>query len=180
MQWLPLAVLAPIIVYVAIDITTQAFQATPRHHTGAMVFGFLPSVAYLLAIKAPGWIAPDQLPQLLTKLDGHGLPELAVIFTLGNGFIITSMLWISAVAAMVDGRLRRACGFLLVAAVLTLFGLIHSVDPRGGIYLPWDLEGLARIISWQFAGAYVALAVLLGLLSLQKQPVKPLGEGTDH
>lgn len=179
-QWLPLAVLAPIIVYVAIDITTQAFQATPRHHTGAMVFGFLPSVAYLLAIKAPGWITPDQLPQLLTKLDGHGLPELAVIFTLGNGFIITSMLWISAVAAMVDGRLRRACGFLLVAAVLTLFGLIHSVDPRGGIYLPWDLEGLARIISLQFAGAYVALALLLGLLSLQKQPVQPLGDRTDH
>ncbi|HDS1221085.1 hypothetical protein ABE543_16340 [Stenotrophomonas sp. TWI169] len=179
-QWLPLAVLAPIIVYVAIDITTQAFQATPRQHAGAMVFGFLPSVAYLLAIKAPGWIAPDQLPQLLTKLDGHGLPELAVIFTLGNGFIITSMLWISAVAAMVDGRLRRACGFLLVATVLTLFGLIHSVDPRGGIYLPWDLEGLARTISWQFAGAYVALALLLGLLSLQKQAVKPLGDRADH
>ena len=88
------------------------------------------------------------------------------------------MLWISAVAAMVDGRLRRACGFLLVAAVLTLFGLIHSVDPRGGIYLPWDLDGLARIISWQFAGAYVALALLLGLLSLQKQAVKPLGENS--
>jgi len=63
-----------------------------------------------------------------------------------------------------------------VAAVLTLFGLIHSVDPRGGIYLPWELDGLARIISWQFAGAYVALALLLGLLSLQKQPVQPLGE----
>jgi AGZA family xanthine/uracil permease-like MFS transporter len=54
------------------------------------------------------------------------------------------------------------------------------VDPRGGIYLPWELEGLARIISLQFAGAYVALALLLGLLSLQKQPVKPLGDGTDH
>src|SRR2546427_571150 len=71
---------------------------------------------------------------------------------------------------MVDGRLRRACGFLLVAALLTLFGLIHSVDPRGGIYLPWDLEGLARIISWQFAGAYVALAMLLGLCCCRKQP----------
>jgi len=32
------------------------------------------------------------------------------------------------------------------------------------------------VISWQFAGAYVALAVLLGLLSLQKQPVKPLAD----
>ncbi|HGK7306008.1 TPA: hypothetical protein ACJ509_003924 [Stenotrophomonas maltophilia] len=175
-QWLPLAVLAPIIVYVSIDITTQAFQATPRQHAGAMVLGFLPSAAYLLAIKAPGWIPADQMGALLTHVDGHGLPELAVIFALGNGFIITSMLWIATVSAMVDGRLRRACGFLLVAAALTLFGLIHSVDPRGGIYLPWDLEGLARIISWQFAGAYVALAVLLGLLSLQKQPVKPLAD----
>ncbi len=177
-QWLPLAVLAPIIVYVAIDITTQAFQATPRHHSGAMVFGFLPSVAYLLAIKAPGWIAPDQLPQLLTKLDGHGLPELAVIFTRQR---LHHHLDAVDFGGGGDGRcLRRACGFLLVAALLTLFGLIHSVDPRGGIYLPWELEGLARIISWQFAGAYVALAVLLGLLSLQKQPVKPLGDRTDH
>ncbi|MCD7097472.1 hypothetical protein [Stenotrophomonas sp. MMGLT7] len=169
-QWLPLAVLAPIIVYVAIDITTQAFQATPRQHAGAMVLGFLPSVAYLLAIKAPGWIAPDRLAQMTTALDGHGLPELAVIFALGNGFIITAMLWIAAVAAMIDGRLRRAAGFLLVAAGLTLFGLVHSVDPRGGIYLPWQLEGLPRIISWQFAGGYLALAALMGLLSLQRTP----------
>jgi len=157
-------------VYVAIDITTQAFQATPREHAGAMVLGFLPSVAYLLAIKAPGWIAPEQLAAMTTTLDGHGLPELAVIFTLGNGFIITSMLWIAAVVAMIDGKLLRASGFLLVAAALTLFGLIHSVDPRGGIYLPWQLEGLPKIISWQFTGAYVALAGLLALLSLQKQP----------
>jgi len=171
-QWLPLAVLAPIIVYVAIDITTQAFQATPREHAGAMVLGFLPSVAYLLAIKAPGWIPPEQLAAMTTTLDGHGLPELAVIFTLGNGFIITSMLWIAAVVAMIDGRLLRSSGILLVAAALTLFGLIHSVDPRGGIYLPWTLEGLPEQIMWQFAGAYVALAVLLALLSVIPVPAR--------
>jgi len=165
-QWLPLAVLAPIIVYVAIDITTQAFQATPSRHAGAMVLGFLPSVAYLLAIKAPGWIAPERLVELTTQVDGHGLPELAVIFALGNGFIITAMLWTAAVAAMIDGRLRRASGFLLVAAALAAFGLIHSVDPRGGIYLPWQLQGLPRVISAQFVGAYVALAAVMGLLSL--------------
>lgn len=34
-----------------------------------------------------------------------------------------------------------AVGALLVGAVLTLFGVIHLVDPRGGIYLPWDVEG---------------------------------------
>jgi AGZA family xanthine/uracil permease-like MFS transporter len=169
-QWLPLAVLAPIIVYVGIDITVQAFQATPQKHSPAMVLGFLPSVAYLLSIKVgnPTWIAPERFAELTSTLDGHGLPELAVIIVLGNGFIITSMLWISALAAMIDGKLLRASACLLVAAGLTLFGLIHSVDPRGGIYLPWTLQGLPATIAWQFAGAYVALAGLLALLSLQK------------
>ncbi|WP_313915752.1 hypothetical protein [Tahibacter sp.] len=167
-QWLPLAVLAPIMVYVAIDITTQAFDATPRRHTAAMVLGFLPSVAYLLAIKLgnPAWIAPEKFHRLATTLDGHGLPELAVITTLGNGFIITAMIWIATVAAMVDGHLRRAAALLLVAAGLAAFGVVHSVDPRGGLHGPWQLDGLAQIISLQFVAAYGVLALLLAGLSL--------------
>jgi len=169
-QWLPLAVLAPIIVYVAIDITVQAFQATPRQHQAAMVLGFLPSVAYLLSIKAsnPAWISPERFAELMTTVEGGGLPEMAVIVTLGNGFIITAMIWITAVVCMIEARLRRATGVLLVGAALSLFGVIHSVVPSGGVYWPWMLEGLARTISWQFTGAYVALAVVMGLLSLQK------------
>ena len=34
---------------------------------------------------------------------------------------------------------------------------------------PWNVEGLRATILWQFAGAYAALAVLLGALSLQKK-----------
>ena len=50
---------------------------------------------------------------------------------------------------------------------MALFGVIHSVDPRGGVYLPWALEGLRAAIAWQFAGAYAALAAIFALLSLQ-------------
>ena len=169
-QWLPVAVLAPIIVYVGLDITVQAFTETPRRHALAVALGFLPSIAYLFNIKLgnPAWIAPDKFAALYGATEGHGLPELATIATLGNGFIITAMIWVTALVAMIDGQMRRAVLALLVGAVLTLFGFIHSVDPRGGIYLPWALEGLPRIIMWQFFGAYVALAVVLGLLSLQK------------
>lgn len=169
-QWLPLAVLAPIIVYVAIDITVQAFQATPKQHQAAMVLGFLPSVAYLLSIKAsnPAWIAPERFAELMTTVESGGLPEMAVIVTLGNGFIITAMIWITAVVCMIEARLLRAAGVLLVGAGLSLFGVIHSVVPSGGVYWPWMLEGLPRVISWQFTGAYVALAAVMGLLSLQK------------
>ena len=169
-QWLPLAVLAPIIVYVGLDITVQAFHETPRRHAIAVSLGFLPSIAYLLNIKFgnPMWMQPEVFAGLYNSTDTHGLSDMAAIVTLGNGFIITAMIWVTALVAMIDGQMRRAVLALLVGAVLTLFGFIHSVDPRGGIYLPWALEGLPRIIMWQFFGAYVALAVVLGLLSLQK------------
>ena len=171
-QWLPVAVLAPIIVYVGLDITVQAFTETPRKHAIAVALGFLPSVAYLLTIKFgnPAWIAPDRFAALYEGVDGHGLPDLATIVTLGNGFIITAMIWTTALVAMIDGRNGRAVVALLVGALLTLFGIIHSVDPRGGIYLPWGVEGLRATILWQVAGAYAAMAVLLGALSLQKKP----------
>ncbi|MBF6025696.1 hypothetical protein [Lysobacter niastensis] len=178
-QWLPIAVLAPIIVYVGMDITVQAFHDSPRRHAPAVALAFLPSVAYLLVIKLgnPAWIAPDRFAALYSAVDGHGLPDLAAIVTLGNGFIITAMIWSSALVAMIDQRFRRAAAVLLVGAGLTLFGFIHSVDPRGSIYLPWTLEGLPRAIAWQFAGAYVALALLLGLLSLQRH-ADPAGTET--
>ncbi len=164
-QWLPLAVLAPIIVYVAIDITTQAFQATPHATPAPWCSASCPPSPTCWRSKPPAGSPPNNCTSSPPPPTATDLPELAVIFTLGNGFIITAMLWTAAVAAMVDGRLRRAAVFLLVAAALALFGLIHSVDPRGGIYLPWHLEGLARTISWQFVGAYVVLAAVLGLLS---------------
>ena len=169
-QWLPLAVLAPIIVYVGIGITVQAFRATPERHAPAVVLAFLPSLAYLLAIKLgnPAWIAPERFAALYAETGPHGLPELAALVTLGNGFIITAMLWATMLVAMIDGRHRAAAGVLVLCAGLTLFGVIHSVDPRGGVYLPWSLDGLRAVIAWQFAGAYAALALLLAVLSLQR------------
>jgi len=166
-QWLPLAVLAPIIVYVGLDITVQAFHATERRHAPAIALAFLPAIAYLLAIKLPGWIPAERLAELTTEIGTHGLPELATLLTLGNGFIMTAMLWAWVVVAMIGARLRLASGLLLLTAVLTLFGIIHSTDAQGGVYFPWHLEGLPRTISWNFAAAYAVLAVCLGVLSLQ-------------
>jgi len=166
-QWLPVAVLAPIIVYVGISISVQAFHATERRHAPAVALAFLPALAYLMAIKLPGWLPAARLAELQGEIS-HGLPELAVVFTLGNGFIMTSMLWASALTAMIEQRLRRAASLLVLAAALTAFGIIHSVHPQGGIYLPWALEGLAATIAWQFTAAYLVLAALLAALSLQQ------------
>ncbi|MCD9030623.1 hypothetical protein LDO32_02600 [Luteimonas sp. Y-2-2-4F] len=174
-QWLPLAALAPIIVYVGLDIAVQAFHSTRREHAIAVALAFLPAVAYLLAIKFgnPAWIPPERLAALYAERGGHGLPEMATLLALGNGFIITAMLWATALVALIDGRPGRAVAVLLLGAVLTAFGVIHSAHPQGAVYLPWALEGVRRELAWQFAGAYAALAVVLGLLALQRRKEAP-------
>jgi AGZA family xanthine/uracil permease-like MFS transporter len=169
-ELIPIAVLAPILIYVAIHITMQAFDATPQKYFAAVVIAFFPAIARMLAIKLgdPGIVTPEHFAQLYTHVD-TGLPELAVIFILGNGFIITSMVWASFVVALIDQRIRQAALILLLGAALTLFGIIHSVDPNASVYLPWTLDAGARNLVWQFTAAYVVLAAVLLLLSLQSR-----------
>ncbi len=166
-ELVPLPVLAPILVFVAIGITVQAFEATPMRYAAAVVFSFFPAIARMLTIKLsdPAYVSPEHFAQLFN--DGtHGISELAVITVLGNGFIITAMVWASFVVALIDHRPRRAALILLLGGAFSLFGVIHSVELSGGIYLPWLLDAASRSIVWQFAGAYGVLAVVLVLLSL--------------
>ncbi|HEY0232808.1 MAG TPA: hypothetical protein VGC55_16290 [Dokdonella sp.] len=169
-ELLPLAILAPILVFVAISITTQAFEATPQRYAAAVVFSFFPAIARMVTIKFsdPSVVAPDRFAALLGAT-GKGLPELAVLVTLGNGFIITSMIWASFVVALIDGKLRAASAIVLLGAALTAFGIIHSVEQAGGIYLPWTLVGSAREVAVQFTAAYVVLAAIFAIASLRAQ-----------
>ena len=168
-EMLPLAVLAPILIFVAIGITAQAFEATPVRHAAAVVFSFFPAIARMLAIKLgdPTYVAPDHFAALYNDAS-QGISELAVINVLGNGFIITSMIWASFVVAMIEGRPRRAAWIALLGGALTLFGIIHSVTPAGNLYLPWTLDPLMRSIALQFAAAYGVLAAVLIVFSYRR------------
>ncbi len=169
-ELIPRAVLAPILIFVALDIMVQSFQACPPRHAWAVAFAFFPTVARLLAIKLGN---PDVVPaanfQTLLTAPGKSLPELLVTVALGNGFIITAMLWGAFLAELIDRRLRISAIYLLVLAGFAFFGIIHSASPDGAMYLPWELGGLARQIPYQFGLAYLVLAVLLLLLARTKE-----------
>jgi AGZA family xanthine/uracil permease-like MFS transporter len=173
-ELIPRAVLAPILVFVALDIIVQSFQATPARHAPAVAFAFFPTIARLLAIKLgnPEAVAPAAFAHLM-EAPGKGLPELLVTVALGNGFIVTGMLWGGFLAELIERKLRGAALYLFVLAALTLFGVIHSASPDGLMYLPWTLTGLARQIPYQFAGAYAVLGVMFLLLSLTKESRLP-------
>jgi AGZA family xanthine/uracil permease-like MFS transporter len=141
-----------------------------------VAFAFFPTVMRLLSIKLgnPDVVLPETFTKLMT-LPGKSLPEMLVIVALGNGFIITGMLWGAFLAELIDRRLRRSAIYLVTLAAFTFFGVIHSAIPDGAMYLPWTLDGLARQIPFQFTTAYLVLALCLFLLSLTKESQEKAG-----
>lgn len=170
-ELIPLAVLAPVMVFLAMNITVQAFSAVPLRHAPAVAISFFPSIARMLTIELsdPKFVAPERFAQLMT-LSEQGLPGLAVIVALGNGFIITATIWAAFVVEMTERRLRAAAAYLGAGAVLCCFGIIHSVRADGSVYALWQLDGVAREVATQFCLAYIVLAAALLLLSLQRKP----------
>src|ERR1700730_4623259 len=168
-ELIPLAVLAPVLVFLSLNITVQAFSAVPLRHAPAVAISFFPSIARLLTIELsdPKFIAPERFTQLLSA-SGHGLPALAVIVALGNGFIITATIWAAFVVEMTEHRLRAAAAYLAAGGVLCCFGIIHSVRGDGSAYTLWQLDGMARTVAAQFCSAYFVLAAALLLLSLRR------------
>ena len=173
-ELIPRAVLAPILIFVALDIMCQAFHACPVEHAPAVAFAYFPTVARLLSIKLSN---PDFVPmenfQKLLVLPGKALPELLVTVALGNGFILTAMLWGAFMAKLIDRKLRASAAYLFILAALTFVGIIHSALPEGNMYLPWSLPMPARSIPYQFTEGYVALAVLLIALSFTQASREP-------
>jgi AGZA family xanthine/uracil permease-like MFS transporter len=172
-ELIPRAVLAPILVFVALEIVVQAFRAVPPAHTTAVAFSLFPNVARLVQIKLSNtdFIPLEKFNQLMA-VPGKTLPEMLVTVALGNGFILTAMLWGAFTAKLIDKKLRQASAYLVVTAVLTFFGIIHSAVPDGDSYFPWNLQGVFRQIPYQFSAAYFVLAAMFFILSYINNSVK--------
>ncbi|HEX7215627.1 MAG TPA: MFS transporter [Methylomirabilota bacterium] len=154
---LPDAAVAPILVFVGLQITAQAFLASPARHAPAVAVSFIPAVAALVLIEGNQLLA--SAGRTATDLAGEGRVAWAALLVLGNGFIVTALLWGSALVAIIEQRLRVAGAVLAVGALATLFGVIHSPLPDGAVFWPWAMAGAtpARVA----AGYGVAAAVLL-------------------
>ncbi len=133
-----------------------------------------PTVARLVAIQleTPEIVSPANLQHLITKV-GSTLPEALVTIAVGNGFILTGMLWGAFLAEMINRRLKICSIYLVILAGLTFFGLVHSSSPDAGVYLPWLLTDTAWQIPYQFSLSYLVLAALIFVLSYTRGGKEP-------
>jgi adenine/guanine/hypoxanthine permease len=163
-RWLPEPAMFPILVFVGLDITAQSFRATESRHYPAIALAILPTLAYLVLIfvKNLGVAIPA----------GDQATVVQTLRCLGNGFIVTGMLWAAALAALLDGHLRRSAAYFAVAGVCAFFGVIHSPLGDEQIGLPWTIMETRRGDSLDFNAVVfqtpihwtVAYALTAGLL----------------
>ncbi len=157
---LPEAAVAPILIFIGLEITAQAFLASPARHGAAVALAFVPTAAAVVLIQAGGLLGA--LGRSPADLAGDAAANWAALTVLGNGFVLTALLWAWALASILDRRLAMAAALLATASVATLGGLIHSPLPSGALFWPWAAPSP---LTAQVAGAYGIAAALCWLAS---------------
>jgi adenine/guanine/hypoxanthine permease len=157
LHFVPLEVVAMVIVWFGLVMVAQAFQEVPKSHCIAVAFGLIPMLAAWgiqlvdLALRKGGSSLFQAAPAFGDELAIHGL------IALSQGALLVSMVWAAAIAYMLERRFLHAAGWLLAGAVLSFFGLIHAYDLRP--------TGIANKIGFfvapEFFLSYISAAVFL-------------------
>jgi AGZA family xanthine/uracil permease-like MFS transporter len=156
---LPEAAVAPILIFIGLEITAQAFVASPARHAAAVAISFIPAIAALVLIEVNQFLGAAG--RSAADLSASGQAALGNLLVLGNGFIVTALVWGWALVSIIDRQLRRAAAVLVGAAVATLFGLMHSPLSSGALFWPWRVGQSEPVI---LAAAYAMGAGVLVLL----------------
>lgn len=169
---IPKAVVFPILIFVGLEISSQSFHATPSRHYPALAFACLPALASLAMIYTDQVLGATQ--QSIASLAENQVTAttaqtLQTLRVLSSGFVITSLLWASTLAKLIDRRYAAAAGFLITAAMCSLFGIIHSPLAGSPLAMPWNLPldalptPAAARTPIVMASSYAATAVAVGV-----------------
>jgi AGZA family xanthine/uracil permease-like MFS transporter len=175
---IPKAVIFPILIFIGLEITSQSFHATAPRHFPAVALACVPALAYL-ALLALNQLMPE-LGKPFAELRPNTQHWIQSVTMLAGGFIVTSLLWGTALAHLIDGRTKPVVATLFIAAVFSWFGVIHSplpsnpIMPPGQVLRQLEAEGRAAASAGQtpyhWAAAYALMAVAILLLDRLGRP----------
>src|SRR5438132_8391873 len=120
---LPEAAVAPILVFIGLEITAQAFLASPPRHGAAVALTFVPVAAAVVLIELGGMLSA--LGASAARLAGEAAATYQSLVVLGNGFILTAVLWGSALVFVIERRPGAVAVVFAVTSLATLCGLVH-------------------------------------------------------
>jgi AGZA family xanthine/uracil permease-like MFS transporter len=146
----PLVAILPILIYVALTIGGQAFQATPRNHHPAILVAFIPWLANWVVtiiqntVQAMGNLIGQEAIRevlgagpptanavgfisryLLTGLENSSI-FYAGLLSLSRGNVMTGATMAMMVVFIIDKKLVKAAIACGIQAALAFFGFVHA------------------------------------------------------
>lgn len=185
-QLIPHAALAPIFIFVGLDIVEQSYHSTPKRHATAVTMAILPAIPALVQMKlGPVLGEIERFYEILKKTSIQTAETMRTTFSyfsvhyqegwfainaLGNGFILTAMIWGAFTAHLIDRKFYHAALYIVIGALFSFFGLMHSIQIGGGMYLPWQVKFNPHGPNpYDITAAYLVLAAMIMLLSYSKE-----------
>ncbi len=159
---IPIQALVPILLFIGLVIGAQAFQTTPARHAPAVILALLPTIASWAQGQIDNSLATagtNAATVGFDKLAGNGVIYDGMAI-LGAGAVLAGLLLGAIAVFVIDKQYSRAIVFALIAAALSVIGLIH--DPLG---LIWDPStGVVRAPNTVWIG-YVFGAIVIAVVA---------------
>ncbi len=131
---LPESVMVPILVFIGLEVISQAYRETDARYFPAVSICFIPAIAYLLYIQFGQIMGPAGLT--VSDLTKDFQVTYNSTMLLSNGFICTAIVWGAMTTHLIDQNLKKAASFCVIAAFGTAVGLMHSPFSDGHLFLP--------------------------------------------
>lgn len=156
---IPLAVIAPILVYVGVMMMANAFTKSPAKHAAAVAVAMLPYLANYINTRF------GSVPDVIAGRVSPAVPFLS------HGAMFTALLWGAIVVFLIDKEYMKATWASLVAAFLAFIGIMHhprlqllttELSAEGATFRTVFLEGMRG----QLFLAYIVVAITCWLCYL--------------
>ena len=138
----PVVAISPILLYIGMLMTAQAFQTTPSKHAPAVALAFTPHLAAwaklqidtmlgstMTAAATVGGMAADKADAVKAAAIA-ALPQQGVFYrgleVMGGGSILGGLILGAIGVFIIERDFEKASAFALVGAVLTYFGFMHG------------------------------------------------------
>jgi adenine/guanine/hypoxanthine permease len=147
-QIIPLAVIAPILVFVGIVMVGNAFTTVPARHAPAVALAMIPYLANFLNTRF-GNAAPEAVESISPA-----------VVPLAQGALVTAILWGALAVFIIDREWIKAAVASATLAVFAAVGLIHAPQ----------LSFMAESAS-EFVWGYLILAIMMVVLQYTTTPL---------
>lgn len=127
---IPIAAVAPILIYIGMVNVEVAFTEVPKHHIPAAVLALLPFVSEFgkeqvdMALQAAGSAMPVG-GEMIAKLSAQGVNYMGMS-ALTYGTILIAMILSALLVFVIERQMQKAAIVALTGMIFSFVGLIHA------------------------------------------------------